>query len=137
MSGDPVPAKSRRIGLTRFTAVVLFAFLFLPVHLHGQTASPNAVQAGILADLHSDRRVVQNGRWFLVREFTVDFAVPSARQTYCGEISTTDATEAHDLIDSSGQPVEVIAKGKDLHVKLKDGRQVKAQRLGPDKCARG
>jgi hypothetical protein len=85
MSRDPVPAKSRRIGLVRFTAVVLFAFLFLPVHLPGQTASSNAVQAGTLADLHSDRRVVQNGRWFLVREFTVDF---------CGTERRADLTAA-------------------------------------------
>jgi hypothetical protein len=56
--------------------------------------------------------------------------------TYCGEITTTDATEAHDLMDSSGQPVELVEKGKDLYLTLKSGRQIRARRLSPEKCPR-
>jgi hypothetical protein len=89
-----------------------------------------------LSNLHSDKRVVQNGRWFLVREFTVDFAVRDS-VTYCGEITTTDATEAHDLIDSSGQVVSVVEKGKDLYLTLKSGRRIRAHRLSADKCPSG
>ena len=89
-----------------------------------------------MSDLRSDKRVVQNGRWFLVREFTVDFAVRDS-VTYCGEITTTDATEAHDLLDSGGQVVEVSEKGKDLYITLKSGRRIRARRLSGDKCPRG
>ncbi len=89
-----------------------------------------------MTNLHSDKRVVQNGRWVLVREFTVDFAVRDS-VTYCGEITTTDATEAHDLLDSGGQVVSVVEKGKDLYVTLKSGRRIRAHRLNPDKCPVG
>lgn len=115
-------------------AVILF--LLLPTFVSGQTpaVSSTAASTGTLSDLHSDKRVVQSGRWFLVREFTVDFAVRDAKQIYCGEITTADATEAHDLIDSGGQPVQVEEKGRDLLVTLRDGRKIKGHRLSPDKC---
>jgi len=93
MTGDEIPAEPKGISLSRILAVLLFVFFLLSLHLPGQTAAPpNAVaKTGTLADLRWDKRVVQNGRWFLVREFTVDFAVRDMA-TYCGESTTTDAT---------------------------------------------
>jgi hypothetical protein len=138
MTGDEIPAGRTGIRLSRNRAVLLFVLFLLPSHLPGQTAAAptDAAKTGTLADLSWDKRVVQNGRWFLVREFTVDFAVRDMA-TYCGEISTTDATEAHELIDSSGQAVEIIEKGKDLYVTLKSGRRIRAHRLSADKCPHG
>jgi hypothetical protein len=138
MTGDEISAERKRIRLSRILALPLLVFLLLPSHLPGQTAAPPTAVAktGTLADLRWDKRVVQNGRWFLVREFTVDFAVRDTA-TYCGEITTTDATEAHELIDSSGQAVEIIEKGKDLYVTLKSGRRIRAHRLSAEKCPQG
>jgi len=138
MTGNEIPAARRRIRLSRILAVPLFVCLLLSPRLPGQTAAPSADEArtGTLTNLHSDKRVVQNGRWFLVREFTVDFAVRDS-VTYCGEITTTDATEAHDLLDSSGQVVSVIERGKDLYLTLKSGRRIRAHRLSGDKCPVG
>jgi len=138
MTGDEIPAECRRIRLSRILTVPLLVFLLLSSRLPGQTAAPSAdvPKTGTLADMRSDKRVVQNGRWFLVREFTVDFAVRDS-VTYCGEITTTDATEAHDLLDSSGQVVSVIEKGKDLYITLKSGRRIRAHRLSGDKCPSG
>ncbi|HUI83714.1 MAG TPA: hypothetical protein VL240_05795 [Candidatus Binatia bacterium] len=81
--------------------------------------------------------MVQSGRWLLVREYTVDFAVRDSQQTWCGEIITIDATEAHDLIESRGQAVQIAERGKDIYVTLKDGRKIRAHRLNPEKCPRG
>ncbi len=138
MPGDDIPAAWRRVRLSRILAASMLVFLLLSVRLPGQTAAPPADQAktGTLSNLHSDKRVVQNGRWFLVREFTVEFAVRDS-VTYCGEITTTDATEAHDLLDSSGQVVSVVEKGKDLYLTLKSGRRIRAHRLSGDKCPVG
>jgi hypothetical protein len=130
MTRDEIPAEQKRIRLSRILAVPLLVLLLLPSHLPGQTTAPptDVAKTGTLADLHWDKHVVQNGRWMLLREFTVDFAVRDMA-TYCGEITTTDATEAHELIDSSGQAVEIIEKGKDLYVTLKSGRRIRAHRL--------
>jgi hypothetical protein len=137
MTGDEIPAEPRRIGLSRILVVPVLVFLFLSPRLPGQTApSADEANTGTLTNLRSDKRVVQNGRWFLVREFTVDFAVRDS-VTYCGEITTTDATEAHDLLDSGGQIVSVIEKGKDLYLTLKSGRRIRAHRLSGDKCPVG
>ena len=97
MPGYDYPAERRRMRLSRILATPLLVFLLLSSRLPGQTAAPLADQAktGTLSNLHSDKRVVQNGRWFLVREFTVEFAIRDS-VTYCGEVTTTDATEAHD-----------------------------------------
>jgi hypothetical protein len=119
-------------------------FVLLPLFLVPQPSisSQNAVASapgantGTISNLHSDKHVVQSGRWFLVREFTIEFAVHGAQQTYCGELSTTDATEAHDLMDSGGKLVEVAERGRDLEVKLENGRRVRAHRLSPDRCPR-
>jgi len=137
VTGDQIPAARKRIGPSRILAVPFLVFVFLSSHLPGQTTAPAGVtKTGTLSDLRSDKRVVQNGRWFLVREFTVDFAVRDS-ETYCGEITTTDATEAHDLIDSTGQVVDISEKGKDLYITLKSGRRIRAHRLSRDKCPRG
>ncbi len=138
MSWDEIAAEENRVRPIRILAVPLFVCLLLPFCLLGQTAvsSAEGMKAGTLADLHADQRVVQNGRWFLVREFTIQFAVRDSQQSYCGELSTTDATEAHDLINSRGQAVEVAEKGRDLDVTLKSGRHIRAHRLSPDRCPR-
>jgi len=139
MTGDEMAAAGKRIGLRLVLAVPLLVGLLLPSRFSGQSAAPpsEGVKTGTLADLHSDKHVVQSGRWFLVREFTIAFAVRGSQQSYCGEVTTTDATEAHDLLDSHGQAVEVAEKGKDLEVTLKSGRRIKAHRLNPEKCPRG
>ncbi|MGA2369303.1 MAG: hypothetical protein ACLPPV_04325 [Candidatus Korobacteraceae bacterium] len=138
MTEDEIPTARGRVRLSRILALLLLVFVLLSSRLPGQTPAQPADQAktGTLADLRSDKRVVQNGRWFLVREFTVDFAVRDS-VTYCGEITTTDASEAHDLLDSGGQVVSVIEKGKDLYITLKSGRRIRAHRLSGDKCPSG
>ena len=120
-----------------FTAV-LSAIVLLSVSLPQTSASASdANTPGTLGNLHSENRVVQNGRWLLLREFTVDFTVQDVHsQSYCGEITTADATEAHDLMVSGGQSVQVNEKGKDVYITLKDGRVIKARRLSPEKCRR-
>ena len=118
--------------------VVLSAIMLLSLST-AQTvpSASNANTPGTLGNLHSENRVVQNGRWLLLREFTVDFTVQDVHsQSYCGEITTADATEAHDLMISGGQLVQVNEKGKDVYITLKDGRVIRARRLTPDKCHR-
>ena len=84
--------------------------------------------SGTIGNLHADQRVVQSGRWLIVREFTIDFAVKNAA-VFCGQLTTTNTTEAHDLIDSNGQPVGFFENGKDLFLTLKNGRKIRARRL--------
>jgi hypothetical protein len=136
MSGDGTPSAAKWSSLIGVLAAWALGLFLLPATFFGQTLMQvsETVQSGTLANLHADKRVVQNGRWFLVREFSVQFAVRAAQQTYCGEISTTDATEAHDLIDSRGQVVEVAEKGKDLELTLKNGRRIRAHRMSPERC---
>jgi hypothetical protein len=137
MTDDDSPAKSRRIQLCRMFVLCL-PFLVLPLHVSTQAvaSASDSANGSILSNLHSDKRVVQSGRWFLVREFDIQFAVRGSQQTYCGELSTTDATEANDLIDSEGHPVQLAEKGKDLEITLGNGRHIKAHRLTPDRCPR-
>ena len=123
---------SCRSRLARLLASALLLELLLPLSLPGQNDS-GTVKAGTLANVHTDKRVVQSARWLLAREFTVDFAVKNS-EVSCGEITTTDATEAHDLINSKGQQVEVVEKGKDLYLKLQSGRHIRARRLSTEKC---
>jgi hypothetical protein len=137
MTEGDIQAEQKRIRLRGLLAALLFAFVLLATS--SQAAPPStddSSKTGTLADLRSDKRVVQNGRWFLVREFTVEFAIRDS-ETYCGELTTTDATEAHDLIDSRGQTVAVLERGKDLYLTLKNGRHIKTHRLTPDRCPRG
>jgi hypothetical protein len=115
-----------------FAPLIFFA---LPLQLGSQSLTPvsETVTSGTLGNLHADKRVVQSGRWFLVREFTIDFAVKDSA-VFCGELTTTDATEANDLMASNGQPVDFVEKGKDLLLTLKNGRKIRARRLSTEKC---
>jgi len=135
MSGDdiPEPRRSSRL-LFAVTALMLCA---AALQLRSQSLTPvsETVTTGTIANLHADKRVVQSGRWFLVREFTIDFAVKDTA-VFCGELTTTDATEANDLIASNGQPVDFVEKGKDLYLTLKNGRKIRARRLSSEKCPR-
>jgi hypothetical protein len=138
MAVDEIPAEGRQSRQALLFALTTLLLVFLPLQLRSQTIIPvsDAITTGTLVNMHTDKRVVQSGRWFLVREFTVDFAVKDSA-VYCGELTTTDATEAHDLMESNGQPVQFAEKGKDLYITLKTGRKIRAHRLSAEKCPRG
>jgi hypothetical protein len=135
MNGD-IP-EYRRQNLRLLIAVAALFLFALPLQLGSQSLAPvsETTTTGTLGNLHSDQRVVQNGRWLIVREFTIDFAVKNGAVS-CGELTTTNATEAHDLIDSNGQPVAFVENGKDLFLTLKNGRKIRAHRLSQEKCPR-
>ncbi len=137
MSGDDIPKQRRRRSSWLLFALALQIFFALPPQLRSQSLTPvsETVSTGTLGNLHADKRVVQSGRWFLVREFTIDFAVKDTA-VFCGELTTTDATEANDLIAGNGQPVDFVEKGKDLFLTLKNGRKIHARRLSSEKCPR-
>jgi hypothetical protein len=99
-----------------------------------QNSSAPSAKAGTLIETHSDKRVVQTGRWYVVRQFTVDFAVKCTNQTYCGEVTTTVVNEVDDLMASKGQPVQLSESGKDIDVTLQNGRRIKARQVSPNKC---
>ena len=107
----------------------------ISLQLHSQSFTPvsETVTSGTLGNMHSDKHVVQSGRWLIVREFTIDFAVKDTA-VFCGQLTTTDATEANDLMASNGQPVAFVEKGKDLFLTLKNGRKIHARRLSSEKC---
>src|SRR5271165_1974855 len=137
MSEVGVPPRSYR--LTR--ALVLLGIWFVVcVSVQAQNSTPTgnssatSPQTGTLTDTHSDKRVVQTGRWYVVRQFTVDFAVRCSNQTYCGEVTTTVVNEVDDLMASRGQPVELVESGKDIDVTLHNGRHIKAHQLATNKC---
>lgn len=135
MNGDDIP-ECRRSKSSRLLFVLApLIFFVLPLPLGSQSLIPvsETMTTGTLGNLHADKRVVQSGRWFLVREFTIDFAVKDSA-VFCGELTTTDATEANDLMASNGQPVDFVGKGKDLFVTLKNGRKIRARRLTTEKC---
>lgn len=136
MNNDEASGSARiMLGLILAAACVTFSLFAQPAYGQAE-ASSNAPLSGTLAHVHSDQRVVQNGRWFLVRQFTVDFAVADAAHSYCGEIITTDSTEAHDLISSGGQTVDVQQHGKELYLTLKDGRKLRTHRISENQCPR-
>jgi hypothetical protein len=134
--GGDIPQGKRRGCRLLLVLSALICFL-LSVPLCSQTLIPasETETTGTLGNLHADQRVVQNGRWLIVREFNIDFAVKNAA-VFCGELTTTNATEAHDLIDSKGQPVQFVENGKDLFLTLKSGRKIHARRLSSEKCPR-
>ena len=136
MSGDDIPEGGRTSRPRQFGLAALALFI-LTLPLGSQTLTPasETVITGTLGNLHADQRVVQSGRWLIVREFTIDFAVKDTA-VYCGQLTTTNATEAHDLIDNNGQPVEFVESGKDLYLTLKNGRKIRAHRLSQEKCPR-
>jgi hypothetical protein len=101
-----------------------------------QNPQASGAKAGTLVETHSDKKVVQTGRWYVVRQFTVDFAVKCSNQTYCGEVTTTVVNEVDDLMASKGQPVELSESGRDIDVTLQNGRHIKAHQVSPNKCIR-
>jgi len=122
------------------TVVMLGTIFVLGVDAHEQnaTSTPSSLatgsETGTIVETHSDKRVVQTGRWYLTRQFTVDFAVMYANQTYCGEVTTTVVNEMDDLMASKGHPVHVLASGKDIDVTLQNGRRIKAHQVAAKKC---
>ena len=138
MSEDGVPARSCPLICT----VALLGTIFvLCLNIQGQsaTSTPNSSatgpKTGTIVDTHSDKRVVQTGRWYVTRQFTVDFAVKCSDQTYCGEVTTTVVNEVDDLMASKGKPVELLPSGKDIDVTLQNGRRIKAHQVAANKCA--
>jgi hypothetical protein len=97
-------------------------------------ASASGAKSGTLIETHSDKKVVQTGRWYVVRQFTVDFAVRCSNQTYCGEITTTVVNEVDDLKASKGKSVKLLESGRDIDVTLQNGRHIKAHQVSPNKC---
>jgi hypothetical protein len=136
MSGDDSPEPRRTSSRLLFGLMGLLLFV-LPMRLGGQSLVPvsETLTSGTIGNLHADQRVVQSGRWLIVREFTIDFAVKNAA-VFCGQLTTTNTTEAHDLIDSNGKPVDFVDNGKDLFLTLKNGRKIHARRLSSEKCPR-
>ena len=111
-------------------AIILFC-LSAPAQ---QPAATSSAKTGTIVDTHSDKRVVQTGRWYVVRQFTVDFAVQCSSQTYCGEVTTTVINEVDDLMASKGKPVALQESGKDLDVTLQNGRRIRARQVDSNKC---
>jgi hypothetical protein len=110
---------------------VLGATILFSLTAAAQQAS---AKTGTIVETHSDKRVVQTGRWYVVRQFTVDFAVQCSSQTYCGEVTTTVINEVDDLMASKGKPVELQESGKDIDVTLQNGRRIKAHQVDANKC---
>ena len=127
--------------LWRVCTGIVFAILlvFCP-RVQGQNSTSTAdstgpgAKPGTLVETHEDKRVVQTGRWYIVRQFTVDFAVKCSNQTYCGEVTTTIVNEVDDLMASKDRPVELRDGGKDIDVTLPNGRHIKAHQVSPNKC---
>jgi len=119
---------------------LLSVALLLCYSVNAQTASAvsgstaSGAKAGTVVETHSDKRVVQAGRWYIVRQFTVDFAVKCSNQTYCGEVTTTVVNEVDDLMASKGKSVELLESGKDIDVTLQSGRHIKARQVSANKC---
>ena len=126
MSDDGHPAS----GLGSALLVLL---TLLVVCAGGLAQAP--AKSGTIVETRSDKKVVQTGRWMVVRQFTVNFAVKCADKTYCGEITTTITNEVDDIMASKGKPVELLASGKEIDVKLGNGRRIKAREVDADKCA--
>ena len=122
-----------------FWAAVSFGLIFV-LGVSAQSATPagqssaTTRKTGTLVDAHSDKKVVQTGRWMVVRQYTVDFAVVCTNQTYCGEVTTTVVNEVDDLMASKGQPVELLASGKEIDITLHSGRRIKAHQMSANKC---
>ena len=121
------------------SAIAVFILLF-SLNLPGQNAAApggfpaNGSKSATLLGTRSDKRVVQTGRWYVVRQFTVDFAVQDSSQTYCGELVTTVVNEVDDLQASQGQPVKLLQSGKDIDVTLQNGRRIRAYQVPANRC---
>ncbi|HZD33542.1 MAG TPA: hypothetical protein VE779_17995, partial [Candidatus Angelobacter sp.] len=91
-------------------------------------------KTGTVVDTHSEKKVVQTGRWMVIRQFTVNLEVKCSDHIYCGEVTTTITNEVDDLMASKGQSVECSESGHDIDLTLKNGRKVKAHQVSTDKC---
>ena len=130
-----IRAESSVCSAVLLSAVLLFGYSANAQNSSARPASTtSSAKAGTLVETHSDKRVVQTGRWYVVRQFTVDFAVKCANQTYCGEITTTVVNEVDDLMASKGKPVELSESGRDIDLTLQNGRHIRAHQLSPNKC---
>ena len=135
MCEDGHPASAPRHWMLLGLAVCL---ALSPAARAGSASVPDPPQAktGTVVDTHSDKKVVQTGRWMVVRQFTVNLEIKCSGQTYCGEVTTTVTNEVDDLMASKGQSVECAESGHDLDLTLNNGRKVKAHQVSTDKCAR-
>jgi len=95
---------------------------------------PPQTKTGTVIETHSDKKVVQAGRWMVVRQFTVNVEVKCSDRTYCGEVTTTAVNEVDDLMASKGQSVECAESGHNIDLTLKNGRRVKAHQVDITKC---
>jgi len=127
-----VPAP-RRV-LSPFSALVLLACLItLPGPAGAASLPPSAPQANsgdfqnaTIVDVQRSKRIVPNGRWFAVHQFTIDLTVKMGDQTFEGEFDTVVVDLVHELEASKGQTAQVRIKGKDMEVKLASGHSIKA-----------
>jgi len=132
MSEEGGHARARRHVML---LVLLAACLSASVRLKAASVSdPAQTKTGTIVETHSDKKVVQTGRWMVVRQFTVNVEVKCSDKTYCGEVTTTVVNEVDDLMASKGQSVECSESGHDLDLTLKSGRRVKAHQVAANKC---
>jgi hypothetical protein len=124
----------QRLRVVAVLGAILLSCLSATAQPPASDPNSDGAQTGTITETHSDKRVVQTGRWYVVRQFTVDFAVKCSSQTYCGEVTTTVINEVDDLMASKGKPVELQESGKDLDVTLQNGRRIKAHQVDANKC---
>ena len=98
-------------------------------------SDPAQPKTGTVVDARSDKKVVQTGRWMVVRQFTVNVEVKCSDRTFCGEVTTTVTNEVDDLMASKGQSVQCSESGHDLDLTLKNGRRVRTRQVDASKCA--
>jgi len=133
MREDGIGGRSRQCS--RVVALLgTLVLLCLTAAAQQPASGASLAKTGTVIETHSDKRVVQTGRWFVVRQFTVDFAVQCSSQTYCGEVTTTVINEVDDLVASKGKSVELQESGKDIDVTLQNGRRIKARQVAANKC---
>ena len=133
MSEEGGHARARRHLLF---LVLLVASLSVSVGAESISVSdPAQAKTGTIIETHSDKKVVQTGRWLVVRQFTVNVEVKCSDKTYCGEIITTVVNEVDDLMASKGQSVGCSESGHDIDLTLKSGRRIKAHQVATNKCA--
>lgn len=97
-------------------------------------SDPAQPKTGTIVETHSDKKVVQTGRWMVVRQFTVNVAVKCSDRTFCGEVTTTIVNEVDDLMASKGQSVQCSESGHDLDLTLKNGRHIRTRQVDASKC---
>ena len=137
VTGDEIPAERKRIRLSRILSAV--ARLSAATVIPPRPVCSAAWRCG--QDWHFGRFALGQARG---SERPLDVAA-RVHGGFCGarygdllwRNHNHRRYRGHELIDSSGQAVEILEKGKDLYVTLKSGRQIRAHRLSADKCSRG